>query len=186
MSKGDIARTAYESARSELVSRLQLRDNVLLVYVGSVGALLGVALGTSVNPEILITIPYIAIGVAVLLAQHHSAIGALLHFCTGELSDFLEKLEPSENAPQWDNSVIANRYAAASMLKRTLGHFIILLLPCCAALLVNVGHAATLRTIDGILWWGGGIATVLTFLSILNSHRFRSKINEELKWTQQP
>jgi len=182
VSKADTARTTYESARSELISRLQLRDNVLLIYLGAVGTLLGVALGTSVRPEMLIAIPYVAVGIALLLAQHHSAIGALLHFCTGELSEFLRELNPSEDAPQWDNSKTAKRYASASMLQRSLGHVIVLVLPCVAALWVNIGHAIHLKSTNGILWWGACIATILTFLLILSTHSFRKMINKELNW----
>lgn len=45
MSAGETARKNLELARDELVMRIRLRDQVLIVYLGFVGAAFGFAFG---------------------------------------------------------------------------------------------------------------------------------------------
>jgi len=54
MTIADTARKHYDGARSEITLRMQLRDTVLLAYLGAAGAIFGVALGSSLaKPQIL-------------------------------------------------------------------------------------------------------------------------------------
>ena len=92
MSAGETARKNYESARNELVQRIQLREQILLFFVGGVATIYSVALGAENKLEILLAIPYISFGTAVIISQHNSVIGALGHFCAHELWPFLKKV----------------------------------------------------------------------------------------------
>jgi hypothetical protein len=103
-------RTNYESARNELVQRIQLREQVLLFFVAGVATIYSVALGAGNKLEILLAVPYLSFGTAVILSQHNSVIGALGHFCADEIGPFLKKLEPAEYAPLWESSASLHRY----------------------------------------------------------------------------
>jgi hypothetical protein len=181
MSKADTARAYYGQARAELNLRIQLRDNVLLFYLGAIATLLGVAL-TQGALQILLVVPYVAVGVTLILAQHHTAIGAMVEFFSSEFDQFLRGLSPAEDAVQWDNSKAAKGYAAHAMFQRTLGHTIILLLPCISSLLINWSSAISSQMLELVLWWGGFISTIFAGWIIWRTHRFRNAINKKLNW----
>ena len=84
MGKSDSARCYYESARNELIKRIQLRDTVLLIMLGTMATIFGIAFGTSAHIEILFIIPYLSFGAASLVSQHQEVIGSLGAFIAGE------------------------------------------------------------------------------------------------------
>lgn len=187
MSKADTARSYYQQARAELNLRIQLRDNVLLFYLGAIATLLGVALSQSTVPgskglQILLAIPYVAVGATVILSQHHTAIGAMVEFFSSEHDRFLRELSPPEDAIQWDNSIAAKGYAAHAMFQRTVGHIVLLLLPCVASLLINYPTAMFPGILEGVLWWSGLLATGYSAWAVVRAHQFRSSINSKLNW----
>ncbi|MGH7454190.1 MAG: hypothetical protein ACRENG_22745, partial [bacterium] len=96
MAPGETTRKNYESARDELVQCIQLREQILLFFVGGGATIYSVALGAENKLEILLAIPYLSFGTAVIISQHNAVIGALGHFCAHEIGPFLKKLEPSE------------------------------------------------------------------------------------------
>ena len=73
MSAADTARLAYDAARQEILLRMRLRDQALLVYLALVGTIFGVSLSNQDEggEYILMTIPYIALGVAIIVSQHN-------------------------------------------------------------------------------------------------------------------
>jgi hypothetical protein len=127
MSAGETARKHYESARLELIERIKLRDHSLLVYLGVVGTILSAALAMPAKLEILLSIPYIALGVAVIISQHNEVIGSLGDFCARELEPFLRNLQPPEDAPQWDNSAALHDYSMQAIKLRSWGHFLLII-----------------------------------------------------------
>jgi hypothetical protein len=72
----EIASKNLEMARNELLVRLRLRDQVLIVHMGFVGAVLGVALGTTVNYEVLMAIPFVALSMASKKGDRRQTLGA--------------------------------------------------------------------------------------------------------------
>ena len=188
MTQADTARAYYQQAGAELILRIQLRDNVLLLYLGAIATLIGVTLAQGASRgnqslQLLLVIPYVAVGVTVILAQHHTAIGAMVEFFSSEFDQFLQGLTPPENAVQWDNSKAAKGYAAHAMFQRTLGQIVILLLPCGASLLINWPSSIFPNLLDGVLWWGGFFATIFSAWVLGRAHRFRNTINKNLNWS---
>ena len=97
MSGGETARKNYEMAQQEIQEHLQLRDNVLLVYLGAIGTIFGVALGTNADMKILLVIPYLALGSSVIVSQHNALVGSVESYIVSELEPFLKKI--GEHAP---------------------------------------------------------------------------------------
>ena len=182
MSAGDTARSAYESARTELITRLRLRDNALLFYLAIVGTLFGLGIGTKAKPEILLVIPFIAVGAGIIVAQHHEVIGALGHFLAHELHDFLTQLSPSEESPQWDKSFSLEQHVNKSMFYRVWGQLILLIIPCIASLGLNYHHAFKFEFPYGPLWWFSAFCSILTTYIIIHAHKLRKDLYKKYKW----
>src|SRR5262245_43565578 len=108
MNAEETARKYYESARQELIQRIQLRDNVVLAFLVAIATIFGISLGTSTRSEILLIVPYLALGATVLVVQHHAVIGAIGDFLCRELEPFFIKM--GHDAPQWDSSQAIKSY----------------------------------------------------------------------------
>ena len=102
MSKADSARIHEQTARAEIIQRVDLRDNALVLYLGAVGALVSFAGTTNKGTEILLIIPYLAFGATTIIEHHHMMIGVLSHYLAVDLDSQYRKLR--EYVPQWDNS----------------------------------------------------------------------------------
>lgn len=180
MSSGDTARTNYVSVREEIRERIQLRDNVLVLYLGAVGAVLGVALSSrSISIELLLIIPYLALGATAIISQHHTMIGSLGCFLASELEPFLKEI--GEYAPQWDASkTIRARSHRFSWLGRRVGHIVLIDIPAVAALFFNWQHSIYLPLPELLLWWSGVVLTVLSILALFETSRWRRKLYQQL------
>ena|GEM_PF-2235543 len=180
MSAGETARKHYESARMELIERIQLRDNVLLLYLGAVGTIFGVSIGTTARLEILLVIPYLALGASTIVSQHHAMIGSLGDFLAHEIEPFLREI--GEYAPQWDTSEALKASSNMSTLMgRTLGHLLLIIIPPIAGLSLNWRHGFYLTFPEGLLWWSGVILTGMSIFGIWESHQWRMKLYRRLK-----
>jgi hypothetical protein len=178
MSVGETARTNYQSVRSEILERIQLRDNVLVMYLGAIGAFFGLSLGTQAKPEILLIIPYFALGATVIITQHHSMIGSLGDFLAREMEPFLKKI--GEYAPQWDTSnAIRDSSHRLSWRGLTVGYILLIDVPAAAALFLNRG-SIDLPLPESLLWWSGVALTILSVLAILETRWWRRKLNRYL------
>lgn len=103
MSVGDTARSNYAAVRAEILQRMQLRDYVLLVFLGFTGAIFSVALGAANHIEVLLAIPFLSLGAAILVSQHNLMAAVLGDFLSTELQVALDS--ENEGAPQWDKSL---------------------------------------------------------------------------------
>lgn len=184
MGAGDTARHSYAAARAEILQRMRLRDNVLLVFLAVSGAILGVALRGSGNNEVLLSIPFLALGTAILVSQHNLLAAVLGQFCAHELEPFLKSLEPSEHAPNWDNSRTFKQFANEAAKLRLIGHGIIILVPCVLALAMNWDHALNSPFPLGPLWWFGAMCSIVAAGVIINSHARRVDIYNKRKWPE--
>jgi hypothetical protein len=186
MSAGETARTNYESARNELVQRIQLREQVLLFFVGGVATIYSVALGAENKLEILLAVPYLAFGTAVILSQHNAVIGALGHFCVHEIGPFLKKLEPSEHAPLWESSASLHQYSSKALGMRTLAHIVLIVTPALLGLLMNRHEALLADFAKGIIWWIGCSGTGLALGFLVVTHVWRKKLYQAINWHDIP
>lgn len=130
----DVALALYSSARSELLERIRLRDQVLMAYLAAVGALFTLAFGKEGNVKTLLTLPFLALGAAVLVSQHNDLIGALSRYCGKELDRCFA--DHGCKVPQWDSSFAFQDLSAHAYAYRTLGAAFILMGTAVAASLI--------------------------------------------------
>ena len=182
MSSADTARKTYEAARQEILLRMQLRDQALLVYLTVVGAILGVSFGGSGEIQILMSIPYMALGISILVSQHNVLLVFLGKFCTEEITDFLKtKRGNFEYAPDWDGSKTFKLYAYQSTWFRLLSHCLIVFIPCLLSLGLNWKHIFSPFP-EGIIWWFGALCSLIALSVILYAHVKRQNVYRERCW----
>lgn len=128
----------YASTQAELNTRIQARDNALIFYIVSLGALLGF-LGnlhfsnTQCQPHetmfqviVLLPLPFLSLIFTFIILQHHIAIGALSRFLREE---WPMNFEPGERPVQWHTSTSFAEMNTTFQLYRTLAQGIILSVP---------------------------------------------------------
>jgi hypothetical protein len=120
----------YQSARSELIQRLALRDQSLIAYIASAGAYFGFVVqgsykntnaGSDVLSEaaIVVVLPIISLVFTYVILQHHVMIG--------KLGEYTRLLFPS-GYNHWDHTYASwedKRYLSA----RTISQALLLILP---------------------------------------------------------
>lgn len=168
MSTGDSARKNYEMAKLESISRIQTRDQVLVAYISVVGVIFGAAIGISIiDLALLLIIPYLTLGAAIIVSQHNSVIGSLGSFFAYEVEPFLREI--GESAPQWETSTSLRDYSLKMIWSRSLGQFILLLTPPFTGLVLYWNPS-------NVLWWGGVVCAGLSTFSLIESHIWRWKL----------
>jgi hypothetical protein len=182
MSIADTARGNYNSARTEIIERIRLRDNVLLVYLALVGTVFGVAFGTNIQIEVLLALPFVALGTTVLICQHNCVIGSLADFCVNELIPVLKSESPPEYTVQWDNSNALHKYSTQAINLRSFGHLLLILIPCINALVMNWKHifSSTFQLV--VVWWLGSACVVFILWFVWRSHKWRKNIYATFNW----
>jgi hypothetical protein len=168
--KNQFALTAYDSARAELIQRLHLRDNLLIVYLTVSGTFIGATLANKVGHDFLLILPFIGFGFAVLVAQHDLIVGGIGQFCAVEIGHIIQNINRNEAAvPQWDNSVSYMRMRRFVIMLRIIGQVAILVFPGVLALWLNLKY---FRTYGGLMTWlwylalGWTCATMLPGLGV--------------------
>ena len=136
MSSTELATAALGFARDELVVRVRLRDQLLLVYLGFVGVALGWQLTSSAAEltRILMVLPFLALGIEILQSQHYRHIGLLAQFCATHPSVLPVKGEEHFSV-LFDQWLALHEEALRSTLLRFLGTLIIIGLPALVALI---------------------------------------------------
>lgn len=111
---------------------MRQRDTILLVYLAASGTLFDVGFGASKPPEILLVVPVLAVGCAILVAHHTLVIGDLFEYCYFELSPYL-----GNKPPNFERSIVMEQHRETTIWLKPTGHAILLASPCFAALLFN-------------------------------------------------
>ncbi len=175
----DSAREFYRSARDEMLTRMRIRDNILIVYLGAVSTLFAIAIN-SAHPEILFCIPYLALGAGLLVCQHYCVMGHLAHFCVTEIANVLEK--QNAHAPQWDRSATFHELTSWSIQVRCISHMILLCLPGVMALMMNSKHVLDSPFPFGQLWWFSLLCILATLVLLAVTHWRRYRLYHSKDW----
>jgi hypothetical protein len=172
MSKGETARTNYQTARAEITARIHARDQALVLYLTAIGTIFTLAIGTQVSSDVLLIVPYLALGASTIISQHNSVIGAIADFLVKDIGGFLTEID--EYAPQWESSNALFGYHVTMVWLRTVGHLMLLLTPSIAALIMSGDQA---NSEYWFIWWIGAISAGLSGVFVLLSHFLRRKIH---------
>lgn len=171
---GETARMFYESARSELIARIGLRDGALVAYLGAVGAIFGVALGSASHLPILLVVPFLALGAEFVISQHTEIIGAISNYCSAEIAPLLTT--KSNVVPQWDNSKSLAAYSKSAVYRRTYGNIALICLPAVMGLTI-IGSDYQKYILawqwETVAWWVGVILVLLALLIERRAHVYR-------------
>jgi hypothetical protein len=174
----------YNSARTEMLERMKIRDNLMIVYIGVVITIFTIAINTG-KCHILYCIPYFGLGISFLVSQHYEGIGKLALFCAKEIGQFLKK--NNAYAPQWDGSEILLKHPAWAVIVRGCSHGILLGLPSLMALVYNKQELVTSQgPYVHFLWFLGIICVLGTFLLLIISHVKRINLYKDWPKNKQP
>lgn len=176
MDDGDTARAFYDSARAEIIERIGHRDNVLILYLGAIGAIYSVYLGTDASLDLLLAIPFLAVGAAVIVSQHHAVIGQIGNYLSTELHPYFMSLDGDTCPPQWDTSKSCDSYHKKALNQRFCGHILLVVVPAVPGLLFTRAHALHPLSPVGVLWWIGAVFIVLAAWVITAVHIWRLRL----------
>ncbi len=176
MTKEEVALQYYQAARTEVNIHLHLRDQALYLYLGAIAALYSIAFGTTLNLEILLVVPFLALGGTLIVTQHDAHIGVLAAYCAKDLGSVLA----DKGVTQWDNSEVKRAYEKRLVSSRQWGHSLIMLLPAGAALIINYGHSFSLSLMS-ITWYLGLIVVIISFYWLINTAKYRRYLQQEEK-----
>lgn len=180
MSDSDTARQTYNAARSEVLLRMRLRDNVLLVFLTVTGAFLGLSLQNPENKDLSLAIPFFSLGAAILVSQHNLLAAAIGQFLAHEVAPFL--MDNNEHAPHWDNSVTFKKITATAAWFRFVGHCLIVAVPSSIALIINLEHATKSPFPHGQVWWAGAVCFIGSIGTLWWSHKQRLSLYADREW----
>ncbi len=185
----------FNAARAEINDRIKLRDQIILSFIVSSGAVIGLAIGDVGNKgeTIALIIPYLALGTAVLVATHNMAISRLgsyfqelapaINQC--RLEGFIEPEEKFIEIKPWDTSETYIKHGKRSSLYRMYAQLIIFFMPSLFSLGVGwekFKFPFTFPTdIHSMLWIWGLIATVVSGVYLIYIHFNRKKIIEQME-----
>lgn len=165
----------YESARQEILVRITARDNTLVVYLTVVGAIIAVAFQTQ-KTILLLIIPFIALGITLVISNHHSIIASLALYCSVELGQAFANR--NIKIAQWDSSLSRINYSKRSTLIRYLGDIIVLSVPSILTLIVTsfdfTGEPNLL-----LLYTFSWLCFLISSLVLIFSFNYRRKLIEE-------
>lgn len=180
MKNDDTARAYYNSARTELIERIRLRDQIFVFYLAGVVAIFGLALGAPNRTDILLFVPFIGLGGSIIISQHFAVIGALAAYCVLEVGPFLRSDRSAEDPPQWDASEALSSYHDAAIAMRTWGHVLLILLPSGCALGLMWRHGIFSPFPLGTLWWVGLGCVLISGVVVWRTHQFRKSLHEKI------
>lgn len=181
MGETETALAAYQAARQEVIERIRLRDNALVMFLGATSVVFGLAVDDKARSSLLLLlIPYLALAASFILAQHDRTIGALCAFITDDLRKFLRGLRA--DAPMWESSQFLREYTDLSILMRTLSNLILIILP---AVLSLAWAWSTIRSEGKLIqsvWWGGCAVTVMMTILLVATHLDRKSKYDHTTW----
>ncbi len=181
MKNTDIAITLYNSARSEINTRLHLRDQALFLYMAIIGALFGLALGTDkVVEEILLSVPFLGLGISVLVYMHDVSIGALARYCSTEI---FSSDELKSDVVVWDLSESFLKLEKKLTASRFFSHTLVIVPPVIASMIYSFHLNNNEKLFIVIIWWLGFLSTLINLIILASSFtdRYRSEQSRKTK-----
>lgn len=170
----------YKAARTELVERVKLRDQVLLAYLAFVGVVSGAAVALSGNKEVALVLPFLGMGCAILVSQHNSVIGALIRYTSVDLHSVL--VPKTIWIPEFVNSNSFREHSQRSNFLRSAGHAIVIIIPEIVGLGINYQHALFSPFPLGPAWWFGTICIFVSIGVIWSAHAGRASVYKGTPW----
>ena len=182
MSLLEIVKSNHLNVYNQLIARVKMRDNILIVYLAAIGAIFGVALGSNTkSPEILLIIPFLALGTTILFSHHNVLIGSILNFFSNEMDVFYKENFKDQYIPQYETSNSFKRVFESALYLTTWGSFIVTLVPCVISLAFNWKHALGSSQAMQIAWWVAVSSVVVVIVIMIYVHKLRTIFSKNYK-----
>lgn len=167
----------YDSARQEIISRVTLRENSQMIFLGAVGALIAAAIQAQ-QPLFLLVIPYLSVGISLIMLHHNAVIGALIIYCASELKD--EFIKRGIHILQWDNS--QSRLLSSELTKkyRYWGDLGLILAPSLLSIALNIQDSLkNFITLSALLL--GIVCIITSFIFLKKTSIIRNETFNKIK-----
>lgn len=175
----NITSTFYQTACQHFLSRLQMRDNVTLLYLTGVGTVLGFTFGSQMaQKELLLVLPYMALACAPLMVHHNVMLGSLLRYLSKEIPAAISDMT---TPPPYEASQSLQGKFALALRLRTFGQLIIFLLPSAFALIANWSLALSGPIMHILAYWSAVASCLLTSVIVGVIHQQQTHDIDHLK-----
>ena len=161
----------YNTARQEILTRIKLRDNTLLFFIGVSSTIFAIPLVFESKSNLLLAIPYLSLGISLIVAQHNDIIGSLAAYLNKEFTKVKKKVGVSH----WDDSVCLHDFHKHAMLYRSFGHLTILLLPTGISLYQNKSMVSGTNG-EKLMFWGSVLSAFIVISLSVSSYITRRRL----------
>ncbi len=158
----------YETTRAGLVSRVTLRDNSIMFYIGGIAALTGATVQSN-DFVFLMIIPIVSLGVAGIVAHHNKIVLGYILYLTQELQPTFDELEIS--AVQWDLSHAGINNKNVGM--RYLSDVAYIAIPSILSILLNL-------QLNYLILIASSLCVVFSIIILIRSYRFHKVVDKKL------
>jgi hypothetical protein len=168
----ELAKISYQRASNEIVQRISLRDNFIILYIGAIATIIAASLSDKGSLQYLLFIPILSFGFVYIISHQNKVIGGLAEFIQRELEPVFEK--NNIKVPFWDSSItLRNLESKLKFLRRT-GQLGIVILPAIISLILNFDDIFGTPFFK-FIWITCLIITILSAYILFESHKY----NEE-------
>lgn len=162
-----IALEYFGIAKSEILTRIRVRDTMLATYAAAAFTAIAAILAShQLGAHYLYGVPYLSLAFTLLVSYHHAGIGALGSHCA---KDLLPTLTREGRILAFEHSSIFHQFHQKNATRRTIAHGMILLLPPAIALFVNYedAHSITSETRQFTAMWYGGVGLMIVSAGVI-------------------
>ena len=157
----------YECTKMEYIEHIKIRNGCLVAYLGIIGVISsGVLSAQQPNPKILLSFPYLSLGIAFIIGQHIMAISSISRFCANELFQ--------EQPPLWESSESLHEFSNIAINLTFWGHLITLILPAVVSIVFNWSLWNGNRLFHGLMVLNITV-TLMTIIIVVYASDWRKK-----------
>ena len=178
-----ILKFGLEDARKNILERVKQRETALIFYLGAVATIIGIALKNNTGDfSLLLVIPFLSLGITLIIAFHNSMMNALSIFITSELEYRLT--EKGINTTLWDSSKAMNQIANRATQLRAVGYLFLIMIPPVFALSLTANKFHQPHILA--LWTIGVFCLVFLFYIFILTLRQRKLFHEAMSIKHNP
>ena len=182
--KLDFIFSNIQDARNNILERVKQREISLIFYLGAVSTIVGVAFNNETsNENILLLIPFLSLGITLLISFHNSMMNSLSEYIVNELEPEIRKLGVKTSI--WDTSKAMSYVTKRASRFRVSGFLFLILFPPIFSLIMNFSYINVWQILS--LWIIGIFCVIISsviYISTVNKRwKFHSKIfiDEEIE-----
>jgi hypothetical protein len=181
-----IALEYYKALRSEIVARFQMRDRIMIAYLGATGALLGLGLekvhdvpsDQQLLQSLLVLLPFLSLGAVSMVAQHQDQVTAYYQYFSTELRASLSDREKS--IAMFYSSRAAQEHTPHILGMLFVSQLLLMCGPPVFAMFLNTPYLESGWTTKESMLVVGLLLTILTGWRVWSSMQYRTSVMKRL------